>query len=113
MIRSARDLAGALFCILAVAAPETIPTPARAAPLVLPARSEGDVTPLRQLRTPSGSPRLYTTDDTLTIYSATLESFSSPGNEGGWTHLDLSGQPTAWHIAPDLSCQGNSFWCGI
>lgn len=71
------------------------------------------MTPLRQLRVPSGAPRLYSAGDTLTIYSETLEAFTSPGTEGAWTHLDKSGQPTAWHIAPDLSCEGKSFWCGV
>ena len=82
-----------------------------------PARSEGDVVPLRSI--PRAGQRagqragLVTNADTLTVYNETLESLSSPSNEAGWTHIDKSGQPTAWHIAPDFGCQGNSFWCGI
>jgi len=111
MIRPAGRLAAALLFLLAAIAP--VPPFASAGARAVPSRSEGDVTPLRQLRAPAGAPRLYTAGDTLTIYSETLEALSSPGSEGGWTHLDQSGQPTAWHIAPDLSCEGNSFWCGI
>ncbi|MEK7314616.1 MAG: FlgD immunoglobulin-like domain containing protein [Candidatus Eisenbacteria bacterium] len=111
MTRSASHLAVAGLCILAAF---TAPAPSTSAGAYsLPARSEGDATPLRQWRAPSSAPRLYTTGDTLTVYSETLEALSSPGNEGGWTHIDKSGQPTAWHIAPDLSCEGNSFWCGV
>ncbi len=34
-------------------------------------------------------------------------------DEGGWTHLDASGEPTAWHIDSLLTCsQGKVWWCG-
>jgi len=34
-------------------------------------------------------------------------------DEGGWTHRDASGEPTAWHIDSLLTCsQGNVWWCG-
>lgn len=111
MSHSTGRLFAVLICFLAAIA--TVPTFAAAAPRALDARSEGDVTPLRVLRAPHGAPRVYASGDTITIYSANLETLSSPGNEGGWTHIDMSGQPTAWHIAPDLSCEGNSFWCGV
>ncbi|HYJ32193.1 MAG TPA: hypothetical protein VE326_03145 [Candidatus Binatia bacterium] len=76
-----------------------------------PARSTGDVAPVSIARA-SLAPALSTTD-TVTVYHADFESFSSPGNEGGWTHVDKSGTPTAWHIAPTVACQGNAFWAGL
>jgi hypothetical protein len=34
-------------------------------------------------------------------------------DEGGWTHIDASGEPTAWHIDSVLNCsQGKVWWCG-
>jgi len=53
--------------------------------------------------------------ETVYVYSTNLENLSSPNNEGGWTHEDLSQQPTAWHIDSLFSCpsQGKHFWCGI
>ena len=63
-----------------------------------------------------GAPRRassLTAVDTVTVYHADLEGLSSPGNEGGFTHVDQSGTPTAWHIAPTVACTGNSFWCGL
>src|SRR5512147_823495 len=99
--------------VLFVALATLSPADGVAGRLPLPSRSEGAVTPLRELARPATASRLYTTGDTLTIYSENLESFSSPGSEGGWTHIDKSGQPTAWHIAPDFACEGNGFWCGV
>lgn len=32
--------------------------------------------------------------------------------EGGWTHVDASGEPAAWHIDTLYACQGHAFWCG-
>jgi len=55
----------------------------------------------------------FSSADTLTEYHADFEGLVSPGNEGGWTHIDKSGIPTAWHIAPTVACQGNSFWAGL
>lgn len=79
---------------------------------ILPSRSLGDVS-----RSAEPGPRRRAADrtdaDTITVYHADLEGLSSPGNEGGFTHVDLSGLPTAWHIAPTVACVGNSFWCGI
>ena len=34
-------------------------------------------------------------------------------DEGGWTHYDNSGGPTAWHIDTVLGCSGHSWWCGM
>jgi len=50
--------------------------------------------------------------DTIWIYQDSLETRSSPGNEGGYTHQDGSFQPAAWHIDTIYGCQGHSFWCG-
>jgi len=33
-------------------------------------------------------------------------------NEAGWTHVDNSERPTAWHIDSTLTCQGKAWWCG-
>lgn len=106
--RSGRLLGALLFASSALAA-----DPGAVSAGALPSRSEGDVVLLRALRAPSPAPRVYTNGDTITVYNETFESLSSPSNEGGWTHVDKSGQPTAWHIANDFACEGNSFWCGI
>ena len=52
------------------------------------------------------------TGDTIWVYRDSLETRSSPGNEGGFTHLDASFQPAAWHIDTIYGCQGHAFWCG-
>jgi len=78
----------------------------------LPSRSLGDVSPNTEPGPSRRAPQRATVD-TITVYHADLEGLSSPGNEGGFTHVDLSGLPTAWHIAPTYTCVGNSFWCGI
>ncbi|HEX7077255.1 MAG TPA: FlgD immunoglobulin-like domain containing protein [Candidatus Eisenbacteria bacterium] len=33
-------------------------------------------------------------------------------NQGGWTHVDNSERPTAWHLDTFMGCQGTSWWCG-
>lgn len=80
----------------------------------LPERSPGEVSPIAPAkgREAFSAPSLSTVD-TLNVYHADFENLSSPGNEGGWTHTDQSGAPTAWHIAPTVACQGNSFWAGL
>jgi flagellar hook capping protein FlgD len=82
-----------------------------------PERGPGDVVPLASLRsgTANGSPslRLYTSVDTVIVFNHNLEGLSSPGNEGGWTHVDQSGQPTAWNISNLYACGSNAFWCGL
>ena len=50
--------------------------------------------------------------DTVWVYRDSLETRSSPSNEGGYTHQDASFQLPAWHIATTYGCQGNAFWCG-
>lgn len=88
-----------------------------APPSVLPARSTGDVRPITAEASDSqrsswrgGS---LSTLDTVTVFHADVEALTSPGAEGGWTHVDKSGTPTAWHIAPTYACQGNAMWAGI
>jgi len=61
----------------------------------------------------SASLRLYTSADTIIVFNHDLEALSSPGNEGGWTHVDQSAQPTAWNISSLYGCGSNAFWCGI
>jgi flagellar hook capping protein FlgD len=56
--------------------------------------------------------RSATVGDTIWQFMDSLETESSPSNEGGWTHYDASGKITAWHIDTFLGCQGHSWWCG-
>jgi hypothetical protein len=53
-----------------------------------------------------------TLGDTVWVLRDSLETLVSPGNEGGWTHVDASAQPSAWHIDTLYACQGHAFWCG-
>jgi hypothetical protein len=46
------------------------------------------------------------------MFMDSLETRSSPNNEGGFTHYDASAKPTAWHIDTVLGCQNHSWWCG-
>jgi len=78
-------------------------------------RGPGNVVPAR----PSGSSswayrsgQANQAGDTVWIYRDSLETRSSPGNEGGFTHQDGSFQPTAWHIDTIYGCEGHAFWCG-
>jgi len=92
------------------------PKPAlRMKPRSMPARSLGDVVPRSVLRIDrSGrSPGLLSTADTILVFADSLETLSSPGNEGGWTHVDDSFQPTAWNISTLYGCGSNAFWCGV
>jgi len=117
--RIGRALTASLLFVALLGAAGTGTRPARAAaPIdpasdgILPSRSLGDVSRIP----PPGAIRRAssrTSADTITIYHADLEGLSSPGNEGGFTHVDQSGTPAAWHIAPTVACVGNSFWCGI
>lgn len=88
----------------------------RQRPVDVPGRSGGDVIPLRFLDSPPSralrSSSLQAAGETLWVFRDSLESLSSPSNEGGWTHFDASAQPTAWHIDTLYSCTGHSFWCG-
>jgi hypothetical protein len=100
------SLLGPVSVSRAVAANAASPVAVRA-----PARSPGDVGPVPSVRA-TLAPALSTAD-TITVFHADFETLSSPGNEGGWTHVDKSGTPTAWHIAPTVACQGNAFWAGL
>ncbi|HEX7078738.1 MAG TPA: FlgD immunoglobulin-like domain containing protein [Candidatus Eisenbacteria bacterium] len=51
--------------------------------------------------------------ETVYVFSDSLNSRSSPDNEGGWSHYDQSIKPTAWHLDTFLACQGHSWWCGL
>jgi flagellar hook capping protein FlgD len=78
-------------------------------------RSTGGVVPVARPADASWvhrSGQASQTGDTLWIYQDSLETRSSPGNEGGFTHQDASFQPAAWHIDTIYGCQGHAFWCG-
>ncbi|HET9250495.1 MAG TPA: FlgD immunoglobulin-like domain containing protein [Candidatus Eisenbacteria bacterium] len=88
-----------------------------------PSRVPGDVRPVAAPRAPDAStsaasaphaPRVYqvTAADTIPVYTDNLEALSSPGNEGGWTHVDESGDATGWNISSLYACGSNAFWCG-
>jgi hypothetical protein len=34
-------------------------------------------------------------------------------DDAGWTHIDNSEKPTAWHIDSLFACQGKAWWCGL
>ena len=80
-------------------------------------RGPGDVAPrsaiLQDPANRSSTLRTYTSADTITVFNNDLEGLSSPGNEGGWTHSDQSGQPAAWNISNLYGCGSNAFWCGL
>jgi len=57
--------------------------------------------------------RTMTAGDTVWLFVDSLETRTSPNNEGGWTHYDASAKPTAWHIDTVLGCQNHSWWCGM
>jgi hypothetical protein len=56
--------------------------------------------------------RTATVGETVWVFVDSLETRTSPNNEGGWTHYDASAKPTAWNIGTFLGCQNNSWWCG-
>src|SRR6185503_4613782 len=53
-----------------------------------------------------------TVGDTTWLFIDSLQTRTSPNNEGGWTHYDASAKVTAWHIDTFLACQNHSWWCG-
>jgi len=57
--------------------------------------------------------RTATVGETVWVFVDSLETRTSPNNEGGWTHYDASAKPTAWHIDTVLGCQNHSWWCGM
>ncbi len=56
--------------------------------------------------------RTATVGDTVWQFVDSLETRTSPSNEGGFTHYDASAKQTAWHIDTFLACQNHSWWCG-
>jgi hypothetical protein len=56
--------------------------------------------------------RSATVGDTVWQFVDSLETLTSPNQEGGWTHYDASAKITAWHIDTVLGCQNHSWWCG-
>ncbi|HEV8129023.1 MAG TPA: hypothetical protein VGQ14_05150, partial [Candidatus Eisenbacteria bacterium] len=108
-------IAGLLTGISGFALPGFGPGTSVASPLTIrPGRSTGDVRPIAG--TAAGAAHRSTslsTLDTVTVFHVDVENLVSPGAEGGWTHVDKSGIPTAWHITPTYSCQGNAFWAGL
>lgn len=80
----------------------------------LPGRGPGNVVPTASLPALSGrhAPSLSTAD-TIIVFNNDLEALSSPSNEGGWTHVDDSAQPTGWNISNLYACGSHAFWCGI
>jgi hypothetical protein len=59
------------------------------------------------------SMRTSAVGETVWVFIDSLETHTSPNNEGGWTHYDDSAKPTAWHIDTFLGCQNHSWWCGM
>ncbi|MGH7682364.1 MAG: hypothetical protein ACRENN_10315, partial [Candidatus Eiseniibacteriota bacterium] len=90
------------------------PASLTAAPAPEAHRSPGNVVPVSSipLRQRLYAPALSTAD-TVLVFDDNLEALSSPGNEGGWTHVDESAQPTGWNISNLYACGSHSFWCGI
>jgi len=83
----------------------------------IPVRVTGDVVPVDRPPDDTFSSRLaarvYATTDTIAVFTDSLETWSSPGNEGKWSHIDESFQPTAWNISTLFGCGGHAFWCGV
>ena len=48
----------------------------------------------------------------VVVFSDSLEGHPLD-NEGGWSHYDVSGEPSAWHIDSLFVCQGKGWWCGL
>ena len=86
-------------------------------PRLAPSRSLGDVSPidnaLRAGERFASAPRIFSSGDTIAVFSDDLESLSSPSQEGGWTHVDESFEPTGWNISTLYGCGSNAFWCGV
>jgi hypothetical protein len=76
-------------------------------------RSPGNVVPVASI---PARQRLYaqslSTADTVLVFNDDLESLSSPGNEGGWTRVDESAQPTGWNISNLYACGSNASGAG-
>jgi len=51
--------------------------------------------------------------ETVYVFRDSMETYTSPANEGKWTHYDNSAKPTAWHVDSLINCQGAAWWCGF
>jgi hypothetical protein len=92
----------------AVSAPASQPLPAAVVRTEAPPRDQTSGAPAR-------AGRFFKTaqvGDTVWMFMDSLETRTSPNNEGGFTHYDASAKPTAWHIDTVLGCQNHSWWCG-
>lgn len=112
-----RTLIPALLCAVTWALPAEAAHTSTAVPETPPAGVVRTQVPATELL-PGGlrAPRIQrapAVGETVYVFRDSLESHSSPNNEGGWTHYDQSAKPTAWHVDSLLSCQGAAFWCGI
>jgi len=47
----------------------------------------------------------------VVVFSDSLEG-RPLDDDGGWTHSDASGEPSAWHRDSLFVCQGAGWWCG-
>ena len=84
------------------------------APGVLRTEAQSDMAPSPSLNV-RAVPRAAAVGETVFVFSNNMNSLSSPNNEGGFTHQDVSAKPTAWHIDTRMSCagMGHSWWCGM
>lgn len=101
-------LASGAAASTAVSAPPPQALPAGVVPTQAPYQDQSSGAPSR-------AGRFYKTaqvGDTVWMFMDSLETRSSPSNEGGFTHYDNSAKPTAWHIDTFLGCQNHSWWCG-
>lgn len=83
-------------------------------PRVFRTQAESNTTPTPHLNARSLQ-RAPAAGETLYVFTNNMNSNSSPSNEGGFKHQDVSGKPQAWHIDTRMSCpgMGNSWWCGL
>jgi hypothetical protein len=110
-----RAWAGPLLALL-LASPAAATAPPGADQFRVPERSLGIVAPVvrNDPEAPASlAPRAYSSSDTLMVFADDLEALTSPSNEGGWTHVDDSFEPTAWNISSLYGCGTNVFWCGV
>lgn len=66
-------------------------------------------------RAPHSSRRPYLPTPPLEevyVFQDSLDGLSID-DQGGWTHYDNSGGPTAWHLDTFMGCTGHSWWCGM
>jgi len=93
-------------------------SPAADSPSVEAARERGIVRTEIPILTPSQDGvrarrphRVPPPIEEVIVFEDSLEDLSIE-DEAGWTHVDNSARPVAWHIDSLLACQGKSWWCG-